>query len=122
MLDSICSMFRCHRRFAQPRTRRSKAEETQIAADDAQIAVTEAHDMTAALELGEADELAGQGLADEHVLAPPLDGPRRAHTPHLVIGVIPRLLEPRRQLPRRRTPVLVPAASGPSASCGRSSL
>jgi hypothetical protein len=46
----------CHRRFrsdAEPRTRRSKAQETAVAIDDPEIAMVEACDVAAALMLGE---------------------------------------------------------------------
>src|SRR5436189_1915970 len=107
MADTIRSLFWCHRRFlrdAQPRTRRSKAQETAVAIDDPKIALAEARDVTAALVLGQADELAGQCLADEHVLAAPLDRPRRTYSSHFVVCVIPRVLETRRQSVIRRLP------------------
>ena len=54
MPDSIRSLFHCHRRFrsdAEPRTRRSKAQEPAVAADHAQIAAREADDVAAAVVL-----------------------------------------------------------------------
>src|SRR4029078_11879965 len=135
MADTIRSLFWCHRRFlrdAQPRTRRSKAQATAIARegryekeravaiDAPKIALAEARDVTAALVLGQADELAGQCLADEHVLAAPLDRPPRTYSSpfvaprldrhrgtyssHSVFCVIPRVLETRRQSVIRRLP------------------
>ena len=110
MPDTIRSLLRCQRRFrsgAQPRTRRSKAQETALAIDDPEVTPAEARDVAASLVLGKADELAGQCLADEHVLALPLDRSRRTHTSHLVVGVVPRIVEARREgavgrLPARR--------------------
>ena len=68
MPDSLLAM-----RFldaVQPRTRRSEAEETQIAADHTQIAATEAHDVATTLDLGEAHQLARQRLADVNTSSP----------------------------------------------------
>ena len=74
MPDSIRSLFLCHRGFlcgAEPRSRRSKAQETAVAVDDTEIAAAEARDGATVVVLGEADELAGQRLADEHLAAVP---------------------------------------------------
>src|SRR5438552_3562078 len=71
MVDSIHSLFSCHRRFlrdAEPRTRRSKAQETAVAINHPEIAMAEAHDDAAALVHGEADEFACERLADENTL------------------------------------------------------
>src|SRR5262249_28420282 len=62
--------------------------------------------MAPILHLGEADQLPSQRLANEHLLAAPLDGARWAHTSHLVIGIVPGLLEPLGQLPRWTAPML----------------
>src|SRR5262245_3669913 len=100
MPDSIPLLFHCHRRFrraAEPRTRRSEAPEPAVAIDHSEIATAETHDWAAPLQLGEADQLAGQRLADENPLAAPLDDAGRMHPPHLVVGVVPRVLEASRQ-------------------------
>jgi putative transposase len=70
--------------------RRSEAVEPQSAVDHAQIACTEAHNMTAAFEFGQADKFAGQGGADEHLFAPPFDGAELANPARLVIGEVCR--------------------------------
>ena len=60
MPDTIRSLFRCHRCFlrdAQPRARRSKAQEAAVVIDDPQIAIAEAYDMAAILVFGEADDV-----------------------------------------------------------------
>jgi hypothetical protein len=78
MPDSIRSLFHCHRRFrsgAEPRTRRSKAQEAPVAPDHPEIAVGEADDMAAAVVFGEADQLTREGLADDDLLAAPSDLP-----------------------------------------------
>src|SRR5215510_12416803 len=101
MPDTIPSPLRCHRRFrsdAEPRTRRSKAQEAAVAADHAQIAAREADDMAAAVVLGDADQFARERLADEELFAAPLDLPGRAHAASLVVGVVPGI----RQAPRRK--------------------
>src|SRR5690348_7423329 len=103
MPDTSCLRFL---RFAEPRTRRSEPEETQIAIDDAQLAVTEPHDVASILEFGEADKFPSERLANEHLLSSPLDRAQRAHAPDLVIGIVPGVLQPPRQLPRGRAPML----------------
>ena len=68
MPDTIPSAFQCHRLFrsdAEPRTRRSKAQETAVAIDPSEIAMTEARNVHAALVLGQAYALACQHFADE---------------------------------------------------------
>jgi len=60
-----------------------------IAVDGAEIASEEADEMAAAFLLGQADELAGKGLADEDLLTAPFDIARRPHTAHVVRGVVP---------------------------------
>src|SRR6516164_8697230 len=97
MVDSIHSLFSCHRRFlreAKPRTRRSKAQETAVAIDHSQVAMAEAHDGAAALVFSEADEFACERLADENALAVPLDLSGVAHATNLMIGIVPRILQP----------------------------
>jgi len=86
MVDSIVSGFLCHGRFrsdAQPRTRRSKAEEPSVTIHDPEIASAEANDVTAALVLDETNRLAGQGLADEHEFGAPLDRSIATNAPHM---------------------------------------
>src|SRR6516162_3788758 len=113
MPDTIRSMFSCHRHFlidrsrflraAKPRTRRSEAQET-APVDDPEIAATEAGHRAAVVALGETDELADQRLADEHLLAFPLDRPTGPHAAHLMIGVVPRIVETPRHGAGRRPP------------------
>src|SRR5690348_7157119 len=89
------------RRFAEPSARRSEPAEPALAVDEADIEVAEAHDMVAGFELGDADEFADQGLAEEEALAAPGDLARAAHAPDLVIGVIPGILDTIRHGARR---------------------
>src|SRR6266446_2346108 len=108
MPDTIRSLFSCQRRFlrgAKPRTRRSEAQETALVIDDTEIAAAEARDGAPVVVLGKADELAGQRLADEHFLALPFDRPAGAHAPHLVLGVIPRIVKARWQGAGRWPPI-----------------
>jgi hypothetical protein len=76
MADTIRSLFWCHQPFPARRAAAHAAEQARrkrrVAIDDPKIALAEARDVTAALVLGQADKLAGQCLADEHVLAAPL--------------------------------------------------
>lgn len=86
-----------------------------------EVAGHEAHEMAAALVHDEADRLAGQRLADEDVFAAPLDRAVAADTAHLMIGVVPRLLDAARQPAVRRLPAARRRGLA-DASCGRSSL
>src|SRR5262245_59649679 len=107
MPDSIPLLFQWHRRYrraAEPRTRRSEAPEPAVAIDHSEIATAETHDVAAALQLGEADQLAGQRLADENPLPAPFHDAGRVHPPDLVVGVVPRVLEASRQGTQRRLP------------------
>jgi hypothetical protein len=91
MPDIIASPLRCHRRFrsdAEPRTRRNKAQETAVAIDDTEIAMTAACNV-AVLVFGETYELAGEGLADEYFVTEPLDRAIPAYASSLMIGVVP---------------------------------
>ncbi|BBF92098.1 hypothetical protein BLTE_07830 [Blastochloris tepida] len=56
--------------------------------------------MVARLELLEAEQLAREGFADEDVLALPLDVAGRPHPAHLMIGVVPGVLDGLRHRPR----------------------
>ena len=109
MPDIILSLFRCLRRFlrdAEPRTRRSKAQETALAIDHPEIAAAEAYDMAAGVVFAEADTLARECLADEDIIAAPSDLTGGTHSADLVIGVVPGVLETARQSARRRLPAL----------------
>src|ERR1700751_2465928 len=108
MPDTIPSAFRCHRRFrsdAEPRTRRSKAQETAVPIDHPEIAMTEAGDVPAALVLGQAYELACQRFADEPLLTAPLDRTIPMHAANLMISVVPGILQARRQSASRWLPM-----------------
>ena len=94
MADTIPSALWCHRRFrsdAEPRTRRSKAQETAVAIDHPEVAMIEARDVSAALGFGEAYELTCERLTDKHLFATPLDHAIAAHAANLMIGVVPRI-------------------------------
>jgi hypothetical protein len=97
----------CLRRFlrdAEPRTRRSKAQETALAIHHSEIAAAETYDMAAGVVFAEADTLARESLADEHVVATPFDLAGRTHPADLVIGVVPGLIEAARPCARRWLP------------------
>ena len=55
--------------------------------------MTEAYDLVACFQFGNADEFSDQRFADEEQFALPHDLAVAAHTPHLVIGIIPRVLK-----------------------------
>jgi hypothetical protein len=65
--------------------------------------MAEARDMATALMLGETYELAGQRLADENLFTLPLSIP--AHASDLMIGIVPRIFEARRQGTGGRLPM-----------------
>jgi hypothetical protein len=96
----------CERRGgAIHRAYSTKAQEAAVAADHAQIAAREANDMAATVVLGDADQLACEGLADESLLTLPLDLPGRSHAADLVVGVVPGILQaPSRKSAQRRPP------------------
>lgn len=107
MPDNIRSLFSCLRRFlrdAEPRARRSKAQETPLAIDQPEIATAEAHEVAASVVLTEADELTCERLANENVLAAPFDIAGGTHPANLVIGVVPRVIETAWQGARGRLP------------------
>src|SRR4051812_184089 len=109
MPDSIGSLLCCLRRFlrdAEPRTRRSKAQETAVAGDEAKGSIEEADDVAAGIVLGKADEFASERLANEHVLAAPFDDAVGTHTADLMIGVVPGIIEAARHRAGRRAPEL----------------
>src|SRR5919201_4836688 len=88
-------------RFAEPLTRRSEPGEPAEAIDKADVEITEPHDMVAGFEFRDADQLAHQRLTDKDMLTLPPDLARAAHPAHLVIGIIPGLLDAIRHRPRR---------------------
>lgn len=67
--------------------------------------MAEARDMSAALGFGKAYELTCECLTDEHLLATPLDHAIAAHAANLMIGVVPRIYQARRQSTNRRLPM-----------------
>jgi len=96
MPDIIRSSSRCLRRFlrdAEPRTRRSKAQETALAIDHLEIAAAEAYDMAAGSMHGEAETLARECLTNEHVVAMPVDLAGGTHPADLVIGFVPGVIK-----------------------------
>src|SRR5215467_10001092 len=107
MPDTIPSPLRCHRRFrsdAEPRTRRSKAQETAVAIEDTEIAMTEASDV-AVFMLGRTYELAGERLADKYFVTAPLDRAIPAYASNLMVGVVPGIFQAHRQSAGRRPPM-----------------
>lgn len=59
------------------------------AIDEAEVAAAEAHEVAAAIVLGQSHCLARQGFADEDVLAAPFDRAVVAHLANLVVGIVP---------------------------------
>src|ERR1700740_2563368 len=109
MPDNTHSLLWCLRRFlsdAEPRTRRSKAQETALAIDYPEIAAAEAYNVCADVAFVEADTLARECFADEDIVATPFDFTGGTHPANLVIGVIPGIIEAARQNARRRSPEL----------------
>src|SRR5690349_13575081 len=90
------------RRFAKPRTGRSKATEHAMASNETDIEVAEAHDMIASLEFSDANKFADEGLAHEGSVTLPHDFTRATHASDLMVGVIPGVLEVVRHGPWRR--------------------
>ena len=79
---------------------------TEVAADNAEIASTEAHDVASVVDFLEPDELVAERPTDEHNRAPPLDSTAvAADAAHLVIRVIPRLSDAFWKRTQRRPPV-----------------
>ena len=74
--------------------------------------MAETHDVMALVAFGEADDFAGQGLADEYAFAAPSDFAGVVDASDLVMGVVPRVVDPRGHRPRggaadsRRRPLL----------------
>src|SRR5262249_28815682 len=64
--------------------------------DQANVQIAEADNMVTGFEFGDADQLAYQGLADENPLALPHDLARAANPAHLMLGVIPGVLDAHR--------------------------
>lgn len=60
------------RGFAEPRARRSEGPEPAVAADDAEVAVHEADDVSGVV-LSDPHRLLDEAFADEDQLAPPAD-------------------------------------------------
>src|ERR1700677_4492797 len=68
--------------------------------------MAETHDVMPRVALGDPNDFAGQRLADEDAGAAPSDLARGAHASHLMMGVIPGILDPRRHRPGRGAPDL----------------
>lgn len=94
------------RRFAELVAEWSEAPEESPVVDDAEVDVAEANDVKALVELGDADDLSGQRLADEEMAAAPLDLAVGADAADLMVGVVPGVFEPVREGPRRGRPVI----------------
>ena len=65
MIPDSFGVAGCSAGSRSPVAGRSEPGEPAAAIDQTDIEVAEAHDMVAGFEFGDADELAGQGLADE---------------------------------------------------------
>ena len=69
--------------------------------DEAKVDIGEAHDPVALLSLGDADELADEGFADEDEVATPFDLAIGTHPAYRMVGVIPGILHFSRISPGR---------------------
>jgi hypothetical protein len=67
-----------------------------MAVDQADVEITEPHDMVSSLELGDANDLIAQSFADEDQLAMPFDLAIAADPADLMISVVPGVFHPRR--------------------------
>ena len=77
MVDKLWDAARAFRCGAEPRAGWSETEECAAAVEDSEVAAAESDDVIAGLkELGEADQLADDSLADERELARHLISPR----------------------------------------------
>lgn len=74
--------------------RRKPAKNFSLCVDPTERQIGETDAPTALFEFGQADRLAGERLGEEDVVATPLDRPVRAHAADLMIGIVPRLLDP----------------------------
>ena len=83
----------CFRRFAPPRARRGETAENFLRIDEAEVVMAKAHKVLARVAFANADHFSRQGLANEHVFAAPLDFAVRTHPPHLMIGVVPGIVD-----------------------------
>ena len=81
------------RRAAEPVARRSESRNWPRRLIRPMSKSTEAYDLVAGFQFGNADEFSDQRFADEEQFALPHDLAVAAHTPHLVIGIIPRVLK-----------------------------
>src|SRR6266852_9081752 len=89
MGNSFPDLFRS--RFAAPRPGRRKAREFfRLPHDATEVDVCETDQPVALLGLDDPDRLAGQRLADEDIVAVPLDRAIGAHATDSVIGIVPR--------------------------------
>src|SRR5271166_4986922 len=99
MVDSFCCVAPSV--VAEPRTGRSETTEDAAPIDEAEIASTKADDVVAVFEFGQANEFPDNRLADEGEVTPPFDLAPRSHPTDLMVGVVPRVFDPRRHGPRR---------------------
>ena len=76
--------------------------EDATAIEKAEVVAAEAHDMVSIFEFGQADRFARQRFADEGAFASPSDFACRANPAHLMVGVIPGILDALRHGARRR--------------------
>src|SRR5712692_7663909 len=89
MGNSFPDLFRS--RFAAPRPGRRKAREFfRLPHDATEVDVGETDQPVALLGLDDPDRLASQRLADEDIVAAPLDRALGAHATDSVIGIAPR--------------------------------
>ena len=95
MPDSFPGLFWLGFQAGRP-ARLEAAELLGPTIDEAKVDIGEAHDPVALLGLGDADELADEGFADEDEVATPFDLAIGTHPAYRMVGVIPGILHPGR--------------------------
>jgi len=95
MPDSFPGLFWLGFQAGRP-ARLEAAELLGPTIDEAKVDIGEAHDPVARLGLGDADELADEGFADEDEVATPFDLAIGTHPAYRMVGVIPGILHPGR--------------------------
>src|SRR6478736_1288774 len=100
MPDSFPGLFWLGFQVGRP-ARLEAAEFLGPTIDEAKVDIGEAYDPVALLSLGDADELADEGFADEDEVATPFDLAIGTHPAYRMVGVIPGILHPGRISPGR---------------------
>ena len=86
--------------------KRSEGVETEVTADDAEVATAEAYDVTSFFDLGQSDQLVAERPANEYDSAAPIDPAAIASdAANLVFSIVPWLLDAFWTRARRLPPV-----------------